>query len=152
MPLPRWPVLCTLPLWLAACVTTPPPTTVPAQAAAQWTAPLPQNLPHQGHMGDLAGWWQRLDDPLLVALIAAAQEASPTVASAAARTVRSLSNSSPSRWPVVVMRPGRSASNWRRTARMRRCEAASRVRSKVGSASGSISGARFSSTRTWSGR
>nr|WP_315206702.1 efflux transporter outer membrane subunit [uncultured Albidiferax sp.] len=85
MHLPRWPILCTLPLWLAACATTPPPTTVPAQAAAQWTAPLPQNLPHQGHMGDLAGWWQRLDDPLLVSLITAAQEASPTVASAAAR-------------------------------------------------------------------
>nr|WP_315189584.1 efflux transporter outer membrane subunit [uncultured Albidiferax sp.] len=81
MPLPRWPLLCLLPLWLAACATTPPPTTVPAQAAAQWTAPLP----HQGNMGDLSDWWQRLDDPLLVALIAAAQEASPTVASAAAR-------------------------------------------------------------------
>ena len=81
MPLPRWPLLCLLPLWLAACATTPPPTSVPAQAAAQWTAPLP----HQGNMGDLSDWWQRLDDPLLVALIAAAQDASPTVASAATR-------------------------------------------------------------------
>ena len=81
MHLPRWPLLCTLPLWLAACATTPPPTSMPAQAAAQWIAPLP----HHGNMGDLADWWQRLDDPLLVALIAAAQDASPTVASAASR-------------------------------------------------------------------
>ncbi|BDT69812.1 toluene efflux pump outer membrane protein TtgI [Comamonadaceae bacterium OS-1] len=81
MPLPRWPLLCLLPLWLAACAIAPPPTTVPALAAAQWTAPLP----HQGNIGDLSDWWQRLDDPLLVALIAAAQDASPTVASAATR-------------------------------------------------------------------
>ena len=81
MHLLRWPLLATLPLWLAACATTPPPSTVPAQAAAQWTAPLP----HQGQLGDLSTWWQRLDDPLLVALIAAAQDASPTIASAASR-------------------------------------------------------------------
>lgn len=84
MPLPRWPLLCALPLWLAACATPPPPPAAPALAALstpQWTAPLP----HHGNIGDLAGWWQRLDDPLLVALIAAAQESSPTVASAGAR-------------------------------------------------------------------
>ena len=76
----RWTLVGTA-VWLAACATTPPPTTVPAQAAAQWTAPLP----HHGQLGALADWWQRLDDPLLVALIAAAQEASPTVATAGAR-------------------------------------------------------------------
>ena len=54
-------------------------------AAAQWTAPLPQDLPHQGQLADLSNWWQRLDDPLLVGLIDAAQNASPTVASAVMR-------------------------------------------------------------------
>lgn len=79
---PRWPLVATLPLWLAACATTPPPpTTVPAQAAAQWIAPLP----HHGQVGAVSTWWQRLDDPVLVALIVAAEDASPTVASAASR-------------------------------------------------------------------
>ena len=86
---PRWPLVAALPLWLAACATTPPPPTVPALAAAQWTAPLP----HQGQLGDLSTWWQRLDDPLLVALIAAAEDASPTVASAASRIAQARATS-----------------------------------------------------------
>ncbi len=89
MHLLRWPLMAALPLWLAACATTPPPTTVPAQAAAQWTAPLP----HQGQLGDLSTWWQRLNDPLLVALIAAAEDASPTVASAASRIAQARATS-----------------------------------------------------------
>nr|WP_315244070.1 efflux transporter outer membrane subunit [uncultured Albidiferax sp.] len=82
MHVPRWTLLCALPLWLAACASPPPPPpSATALAPAQWQVPLP----HHGDLGDLADWWQRLDDPLLVALIAAAQDASPTVASAAAR-------------------------------------------------------------------
>ena len=76
----RWTLVGTL-AWLSACAITPPPAQVPNQAPAQWQAPLP----HHGDMGDLASWWQRLDDPLLVQLIEAAQSASPSVASAASR-------------------------------------------------------------------
>ncbi|WP_394787803.1 efflux transporter outer membrane subunit [Rhodoferax sp.] len=77
----RWSFLGTLPLWLAACAVTPPPAQVPALAAPQWQAPLP----HQGQLGALSTWWQRLDDPLLVQLIDAAENVSPSVASAASR-------------------------------------------------------------------
>ena len=76
----RW-ILVGAAVWLAACATPPPPSSAPAQEPAQWQAPLP----HQGQLGDLAHWWQRLDDPLLVALIDAAQNANPTVASAVSR-------------------------------------------------------------------
>lgn len=86
MHVPRWFLLCALPLWLAACASAPPPApSAAALAPAQWQAPLPSNVPHHGDLGDLASWWQRLDDPLLVQLIEAAQNVSPTVASAASR-------------------------------------------------------------------
>ncbi len=78
---PRWPLVATLPLWLAACAIAPPPASVSASTTPQWQAPLP----HQGQLGALSTWWQRLDDPLLVQLITAAQEASPSVATAASR-------------------------------------------------------------------
>lgn len=48
---------------------------------AQWQAPLP----HGASVAELSNWWQRFDDPLLVRLIAAAQEASPTMANAKSR-------------------------------------------------------------------
>lgn len=51
------------------------------QAPAAWNAPLP----HTGKTADLAHWWQRLGDPVLVALIEAAEGVSPTIASAASR-------------------------------------------------------------------
>ena len=76
----RWTLVGTA-VWLSACATTAPPTSAPALAPAEWQAPLP----HHGQLGDLASWWQRLDDPLLVQLIDAAQDVSPSVASAAAR-------------------------------------------------------------------
>ena len=76
----RWALIGTV-VWLSACATTAPPSSALAQEPTQWQAPLP----HQGQLGDLASWWQRLDDPLLVALIEAAQNASPSVASAVAR-------------------------------------------------------------------
>jgi len=66
---------------LAGCSLTRPPATVGAPAPAQWHAPLP----HGGSLAQLAEWWRQLDDPLLVDLIAAAEGASPNVASAAAR-------------------------------------------------------------------
>ena len=51
------------------------------QVAPQWQAPLP----HNGTLADLSRWWQSLGDPLLVELIDAAQNASPTLASAKSR-------------------------------------------------------------------
>ena len=68
-------------LGLAGCAATgvidsPPPTIAPA-----WQAPLP----HGGDVAELARWWGQFDDPLLARLIDAAEAASPTIASAAAR-------------------------------------------------------------------
>jgi len=68
-------------LGLSGCALTRPPSQVEAPFPAQWHAPLP----HGGSLASLADWWRQLDDPLLVELIAAAEAASPNVASAAAR-------------------------------------------------------------------
>ena len=75
-------------LALAACAAAPPPADAAADsgiaafaAPAQWQAPLP----HQGRLDNLAQWWQRLNDPLLVDLIAAAQLQSPDIAQARLR-------------------------------------------------------------------
>ncbi|OAK58189.1 RND transporter [Variovorax paradoxus] len=68
-------------LSLSGCALTRPPAQVEAPTPAQWRAPLP----HGGSLASLADWWRQLDDPLLVELIAAAEAASPNVASAAAR-------------------------------------------------------------------
>lgn len=74
---------------LSACASAPanPPPLPDAVVAApkQWQAPLP----HNGQLTDLSRWWQDLGDPLLVDLIAAAQQASPTLASAVARVTQS---------------------------------------------------------------
>jgi NodT family efflux transporter outer membrane factor (OMF) lipoprotein len=67
-------------VWLAGCASGPP--VIPAaDVAPRWYAPLP----HNGALTELASWWQQLNDPLLVELVASAQDASPTVASAASR-------------------------------------------------------------------
>lgn len=69
---------------LAVQAATPPGAAlapVPTPAPAQWQSPLP----HGGQLTDLATWWQQFDDPALPALVAAAQAASPDLASAAAR-------------------------------------------------------------------
>ncbi|WP_311222262.1 MULTISPECIES: efflux transporter outer membrane subunit [unclassified Acidovorax] len=71
----------TLPLWLGACALQRPAAQVDAPAPPGWQAPLP----HQGNVADLARWWERQDDPLLVELITAAQGISPTVAQARSR-------------------------------------------------------------------
>ena len=56
-----------------------------AQTPPQWQAPLP----HGGDPANLARWWQRFDDPVLVETIEAAQAASPSVASAISRIEQS---------------------------------------------------------------
>ncbi len=68
-------------LALAACAVRTPPGSVETPAPPQWYAPLP----HGGSLADLTRWWQQFDDPLLIELITAAQDASPTVAAAASR-------------------------------------------------------------------
>lgn len=77
-------VLAGLPLLLAACSVTRPPAAVPAPTPAQWQTPQ-TTLPHAGTLPALADWWRQSGDALLVELIAAAQAASPDLASAAAR-------------------------------------------------------------------
>lgn len=75
--------LCTLavPVALGGCALAPPANKVDAPVPPQWQAPLP----HQGSVTDLNAWWGSQGDPLLAELIAAAQAASPTLASAQAR-------------------------------------------------------------------
>ncbi len=58
----------------------PPPAAAVVTASA-WQAPPPQ----AGAITDLAAWWSRFDDPMLLPLIESAQQASPSLASAAAR-------------------------------------------------------------------
>ncbi|MDQ0039290.1 efflux transporter outer membrane subunit [Variovorax boronicumulans] len=76
-----------LSLALVGCGLTRPPATVEAPFPPQWNAPLP----HGGSLASLADWWRQLDDPLLVELIAAAENASPNLASAAARVAEARS-------------------------------------------------------------
>ncbi|WP_280151191.1 efflux transporter outer membrane subunit [Piscinibacter sp. XHJ-5] len=66
---------------LCGCAALPSPTTPVPALPAQWHAALP----HDGRLADLRGWWQQFDDPLLAELVAAAQDASPTIASARSR-------------------------------------------------------------------
>ena len=71
-------------LTLTACATTTPPLPVAIQAPAAWQAPLP----HQGSLQALSQWWTRLNDPLLIELIAAAQAISPGLAQAQSRVAQ----------------------------------------------------------------
>ena len=73
--------LSVLSLALTGCAITMPATKVEAPVTPQWQAPLP----HQGTVSSLTQWWQQQGDPLLVALIEAAQTVSPSVAQAMAR-------------------------------------------------------------------
>lgn len=70
---------------LAPASSTPPAPALSTLAPTQWQAPPPTHLPHNGQLTDLTQWWQRVGDPLLVALIDAAQAVSPTLASAQSR-------------------------------------------------------------------
>lgn len=70
-------------LGMSACASPPTlPEPLPQDSApAAWTVPLP----HAGSTTTLERWWQDLGDPVLVELMDAAQQVSPTVASAASR-------------------------------------------------------------------
>ena len=77
-----------LPLALAACTLPRPPAVADLPTPPAWHAPLP----HGGSIGGLERWWERLDDPLLGELIAAAQDASPTLAQARSRLLQARTN------------------------------------------------------------
>ncbi len=62
-----------------------PPEAPGVATPTAWQAPLPQN----GPFASLGDWWQQFKDPALSQLIAAAQDVSPTVASAGARIAQS---------------------------------------------------------------
>ena len=71
---------------LAGCASTTAPGPGPASVTTPtaWMAPLP----HGGAATDLVRWWASFSDPVLPALVDAAQDASPTLAAAAARIER----------------------------------------------------------------
>ena len=60
---------------------------VALQAPAAWQA----TLPHNGQLSELAQWWAQFQDPLLSQLVATAQEASASVASARSRIAQARS-------------------------------------------------------------
>ena len=66
---------------LTACAVGPTYAPPVATLSAAWHAPLP----HDGDVAALAGWWSRWNDATLMALIEAAQAASPSLDQAAAR-------------------------------------------------------------------
>ena len=73
---------------LSACSLTPPPAQVAPAAPAQWqqTVPASQQAASPSEAAQrLRAWWQQLSDPLLLDLIARAQQASPDLASAKTR-------------------------------------------------------------------
>jgi len=74
-------------LALGACAARPPVEAPKAAAPAQWGAPLPEEAawPHEGRLSSLVRWWAAFGGPDLAALVHAAQEASPSISSAAAR-------------------------------------------------------------------
>lgn len=74
---------------LVGCATTalPPARQLSSTAPAAWQAALPP-VGDASTTADLQAWWGRFSDPLLPELIAAAQAASPSLASAAARIER----------------------------------------------------------------
>ena len=96
---------------LGACTTTPPPPRVAAAAMPRaWQAPLP----HGGHVEQLAQWWARTNDPVLIALIDAAQNVSPTLAQARSRVEQARATQVASRaalWPTLDAQASASRGN-----------------------------------------
>ena len=72
-------------LALGGCAVQGPPAAASSNTPPQWHTPLP----HHGNLADLANWWQRQGDSLLVELISDAQQASPDIATAHTRIVQS---------------------------------------------------------------
>ncbi len=70
-----------LALSITACASSPDAPSPTGTIAPTWYTPLP----HGGTAPGLAHWWDQFDDPVLSRLVAAAEDVSPTVASAGAR-------------------------------------------------------------------
>ena len=88
MVLNRLPCLCLFTLVLGGCALPTvqrPPVAATVSTPWRWDAPLPHGASPQ----ELGRWWEQLGDPLLAQLVSAAQEASPTLASAQARVAQS---------------------------------------------------------------
>lgn len=87
--------------FLAGCASPPAPVVVAQPAApSQWQAALP----HTGQTSELTQWWNQFNDPVLVQLQAAAQQASPQLASALTRIQRaraSRAGADAAAWPSL---------------------------------------------------
>lgn len=94
-------VALALTLGLGACATAPPPRQVAAaMLPPAWNAPLP----HGGQVEQLAQWWTRTHDPVLVSLIESAQNVSPSLAQARSRVEQARATQAASRaalWPTL---------------------------------------------------
>ena len=64
----------------ASAVSEQPTDDINSLMAAHWQEPLP----HHGELANLKTWWAQFDDPLMLQLIADAQQVSPTLAQAVA--------------------------------------------------------------------
>lgn len=84
-------------LCLSGCALGLPPTEVPSQVSVQWQTPLP----HQGQLVQMRDWWKAQQDPLLLDLLDAAQDASPSVAQAAARLQSARANQATARGALL---------------------------------------------------
>ena len=67
---------------LAACSLIRPPEQIAVPTPTSWST---ATLPHQGQTAKLSEWWLRFRDPVLVRMINAAQEQSPSIAQARAQ-------------------------------------------------------------------
>ena len=74
-------IMAGMSLGMGACAIYTPQVDLTKAAPQQWYAPLP----HNGTLTNLSQWWDQLGDPLLVRLIASAQNARPTLAAARTR-------------------------------------------------------------------
>ena len=102
------------PLGLFGCALNPPAATIDPRAPVAWQAPLPAATPglaHGGTLPQLSQWWQQFNDPVLSALIDAAQAASPSVAAAQSRIAQArLTQASATAvlWPGLTATAGAS--------------------------------------------
>ena len=98
---------CAAVLCLSGCALGLPPTQVASETSAQWRAPLP----HQGQLVQMRDWWKAQQDPLLLDLLDAAQDASPSVAQAAARLQSARANQAAARAALLPRVDGSLSAN-----------------------------------------
>ena len=79
------PLVAAAGLVLGGCATPGDANPIVLEPPLNWQAPVP----HQGEVAALSDWWAAQGDPMLVAMIDAAQAVSPTVATATSRIAQS---------------------------------------------------------------